>query len=228
MAVFVPFVLPGEQVEAEVRQEKPGFARSLVSQLVEASPDRVEARCPYFRQCGGCHYQHIPYERQLEFKTEILRETVQRIAKIELKSKIHLHASPPWNYRNRTRLRVQTAPEFALGYFQFGSHNFLPVRECPISSPLLNQVMTRLLELHGLNCPSVVQEIELFADAADERLLVWAFCGREADQSDLLQWAETLRHELPEISGMTFFSARRREEDESQTETKAVAQSGAN
>ena len=119
MAVFVPFVLPGERVEAEIRQEKPGFARGSVTQLIEASPDRVEARCPYFQQCGGCHYQHIPYERQLEFKAGILRETLQRIAKIELKSEIRLHASPPWNYRNRTRLQVRTVPEFALGYFRF-------------------------------------------------------------------------------------------------------------
>src|SRR5271169_3314885 len=154
LAVFVPFVLPGERVEAEIRQEKPGFARGSVTQLIEASPERVEARCPYFRQCGGCHYQHIPYKRQLQFKAEILRETLQRIAKIELKSEIRLHASPPWNCRNRTRLQVRAAPEFLLGYFQFGSREFLPVRECPISSPLINRAMARLLELQGLNCPA--------------------------------------------------------------------------
>jgi len=254
MAVFVPFVLPGERVEAEIRQEKPAFARGSVAQLIEASPDRVEARCPYFRQCGGCHYQHIPYERQLEFKAGILRETLQRIAKIkiELESEIRLHASPPWNYRNRTRLQVQTAPEFppqtgktgrsgdpgfALGYFRFGSREFLPVRECPISSPLLNQVMARLLELRGLNCPAAVEEIELFADAADERLLAWAFCGREADQRDLLRWAEALERELPEITGVTFFSSRRRSsgrgsserrlEDEAPIDLKSLAESGA-
>src|ERR1035437_5761109 len=225
MAVFVPFVLPGERVEAEIRQEKPGFARGLVAQLIEASPDRVEARCPYFRQCGGCHYQHISYERQLEFKAVILRETLQRIAKIELKTEIRLHASPPWNYRNRTRLRVQTAaefppqtgktgrsgdPGFALGYFRIGSHEFLPVGECPISSPLINRVMARLVELRGLNCPAAVEEVELFADAEDERLLAWAFCGRESERRDLLRWAETLERELPEISGVTFFASRRR------------------
>src|SRR6195256_1027992 len=209
MAVFVPFVLPGERVDVEIRQEKPGFARGSVTQLIEASPDRVEVRCPYFRQCGGCHYQHIPYERQLEFKAEILRETLQRIAKIELKSELRLHASPPWNYRNRTRLQVRTAPEFALGYFRLGSHEFLPVRECPIGSPLLNRIMERLLELRGLNCPAAVEEIELFADAADEHLLAWAFCGREANERDLLRWAEALERELPEITGVTFFSSRR-------------------
>ncbi len=242
MAVFVPFVLPGERVEAEIQQEKPGFARGSVTQLIESSPDRVEARCPYFRQCGGCHYQHIPYQRQLEFKAEILRETLRRIAKIELQSGLRLHASPPWNYRNRTRLQVRTAPEFSLGYFHLGSHKFLAVRECPIASPLLNRVMARLLQLDGLNCPPSVEEIELFADAADERLLAWAFCGREAGKKDLLRWAEAIQGELPEIAGVTFFSswrkaARRRsserrssgqrDEDNLPFNSKPLAQSGA-
>jgi len=242
MTVFVPFVLPGEKVEADIRQEKPGFARGSVTQLVEASPDRIEARCPYFRQCGGCHYQHIPYERQLEFKAGILRETLRRIAKIEVTSEIRLHASPPWNYRNRTRLQVRTAPEFppqtgktgrsgdpgfALGYFRFGSHEFLAVRECPISSPLINRVMARLLDLGGLNCPPAVEELELFADAADEHLLVWAFCGREASQVDLVRWAQALTRELPEIGGTTFFASRRRLEDEAPMDAKPLAQFGA-
>lgn len=227
MAVFVPFVLPGERIEAEIRREKPGFARGSVTRLVEASPDRVEARCPYFRQCGGCHYQHIPYERQLQFKAEILRETLQRIAKIELKSEIRLHASPPWNYRNRTRLQVRTAPEFALGYFRFGSREFLPVRECPISAPLINRMMARLLELGGLNCPAAVEEMELFADAADERLLAWAFCGREVDKKNLLRWAEALQREMPEIIGVTFFSSRRRVQEDEMPDPKPLAQSGA-
>jgi 23S rRNA (uracil1939-C5)-methyltransferase len=242
LAVFVPFVLPGERVEVEIRQEKPGFARGLVAQLIEASADRVEARCPYFRQCGGCHYQHISYERQLEFKGEILRETLQRVAKIEMKSEIRLHGSPAWNYRNRTRLQVRTAPEFprqtgktgrsvdpgfALGYFRFGSHEFLPVRECPISSALINRTMARLLELGGLNCPAAVEEVELFADAGDERLLVSVFCGREADKPGLLRWAEALERALPEISGVTFFSSRRRVEDDEMPDPKALTQSGA-
>jgi 23S rRNA (uracil1939-C5)-methyltransferase len=229
MAVFVPFVLPGEKVEATILREKSGFARGSVAQLIEASQERIEASCPYFRHCGGCHYQHISYERQLEFKAEILRETLRRTAKIELKPEIRLHASPPWNYRNRTRLQVQTAPEFALGYFRFGSHTFLPVSECPISSPLLNRVMARLLEFGGLNCPTAVQEIELFANADDEHLLAWAFCGPEVQHKDVLCWAEAVRRELPEIIGITFFSSRRRlEDDEAQMEMKSFARSGAN
>jgi 23S rRNA (uracil1939-C5)-methyltransferase len=110
------------------------------------------------------------------------------------------------------------------------------VRECPISSPLLNRVMARLLGLRGLNCPPAVEEIELFADAPDERLLAWGFCGREAEGRDLLRWADALEHELPEISGVTFFASRRqtsrqiseqRLEDDAPIDPKSMAQSGA-
>jgi 23S rRNA (uracil1939-C5)-methyltransferase len=228
LAVFVPFVLPGEKIEAGVRQEKPGFARGSVTRILEASPDRVAARCPYFQQCGGCHYQHIRYERQLEFKSGILCETLRRISKIELKHEIRQHPSPPWNYRNRTRLQVRTQPQFGLGYFRVGSHEFLPVMECPISSPLLNGVMKRIVELGGSACPPAVEEIELFADAADEHLLAWAFCARDAPRNDLLRWAETLQRELPELIGLTFFSSRRRiDEDAAPVDQKPLAQSGA-
>lgn len=227
MAVLVPFVLPGERVEAGIRQEKPGFARGSVTQLIEASPDRVQPRCPYFQRCGGCHYQHIPYEHQLEFKAQILRDTLQRIAKIELKDEIRLHPSPPWDYRNRTRLQVRTTPEFALGYYRFGSREFLPVRECPISSPLINRVIAELTELGGLGCPSAVEEIELFANATDDQMLAWTFCHDDAPKHDLLHWAEALRSQFPTLAGISFFSSRRRSEDEAASDLKLLTQSGA-
>ena len=240
MAVFVPFVLPGERVEAEIRQEKPGFARARVSQVVEASASRVEPRCPYFEQCGGCHYQHIPYEKQLEFKAKILRETFDRVAKIELKDEIRLHGSPPWHYRNRTRLQVRTRPfspadgraaeskdpAFALGYYRFGSREFLPVRECPISSPLINRVITRLTGIGGMDCPPAVEELELFADGSDESLLAWAFCRRDANEKDLLRWAEAVRREFPNLTGLHFFFSRRRSDDEAPSDLQTLAQSG--
>ena len=227
MAVFVPFVLPGERVETEIAPGKAGFVRGSVSKLVEPSPERVDAPCPYFQRCGGCQYQHISYERQLHYKAGILRETLQRIAKIKLTSELQLHASPPWNYRNRTRLQVQTAPEFALGYYRFGSHEFLPVGECPISSPLINRVMARLIELQGCECPTGVEELELFADAEDDRLLAWAFCRRDADVVTLRRWAESVRREVPALAGMTFFPSRRRSEEEEPADMKPLAQSGA-
>src|SRR5689334_22465526 len=99
--VFVPYVLPGEKVEAEVVEERPGFARAHLTRVQQASPLRTSPPCPYFGECGGCHYQHISYEEQVRLKTEILRETLHRTAKLDLALEIQTHASPAFGYRNR-------------------------------------------------------------------------------------------------------------------------------
>ena len=66
--VFAPFVLPGERILARAEQEKPGMVRARMLEVLEAAPDRVAAPCPVFGRCGGCHYQHAPYEYQLAAK----------------------------------------------------------------------------------------------------------------------------------------------------------------
>src|SRR5581483_4198293 len=113
-SVFVPFVLEGERIEAEVAEEKRGFVRALLTRVVESSARRVIPGCPFFLQCGGCQYQHTSYENQLQIKTRILRETFSRIGKLELPVEVQVHPSPAWNYRNRTRMRVRPGPDFVL------------------------------------------------------------------------------------------------------------------
>ncbi|MGC1158826.1 MAG: TRAM domain-containing protein, partial [Acidobacteriaceae bacterium] len=61
-AVFVPFTLPGETVEAEIVADKGGFSTAELQSVLEPSPARTQPPCPYFGQCGGCHYQHAIYE----------------------------------------------------------------------------------------------------------------------------------------------------------------------
>lgn len=205
-AVFVPFVLAQEKLEATVLQQKSGFARARVNRIVEASPHRIAPACPYFAQCGGCNYQHASYEYQLEIKKEILRENLRRIAKLELPCEIEIHPSPPWNYRNRSRLQVRVAPEFEVGYFKFGSHQFLPVEACPISSPLINRGIAALWQA-GRNgkAPTGLRDIELFADAEDTELLVAISCTAEAKRSPVKAWGEELRAAMQEIAGVTAF-----------------------
>ena len=207
-AVFVPFVLAGEQVEAALAEEKPGFARARLESVVQPSGLRAAARCPYFQRCGGCHYQHTSYEHQLEIKAAILKENLRRIAKVELESELQIHASPPWNYRNRARLKVQGGPDFAIGYHKFGSHELLPVEECPISSPLINRAVAGLWELGragGLDAG--VQEIELFADAADGQLLGEIYCVSETGVETAERWAKALQDSLPFVTGVVAFRA---------------------
>jgi 23S rRNA (uracil1939-C5)-methyltransferase len=205
-AVFVPFVLPGETVEAFLREQKSGFARAHLDAILTASPRRIDPPCPYFQSCGGCHYQHTDYEHQLEIKAAILKENLRRIARLELETELHIHPSPSWNYRNRSRFKVQTAPDFALGYYKFNSHELLPVEECPISSPLINRALAALWHLgRAGHVPAGIQEIEFFANGDDTRLLSEVYCLPETATE---QFSAELKVALTEISGVTFFAAR--------------------
>jgi 23S rRNA (uracil1939-C5)-methyltransferase len=205
-AVFVPYVLAGEKIEACLTEQKPGFARAAVDAVIEPSPHRIQPSCPYFGRCGGCHYQHIRYEQQLEIKKEILRETLRRTAKLESPFDIEVHSSLPWNYRNRSRLQVRVSPAFAAGYFKMASHELLPVEQCPISSPLINRGIA-LLWSSGREgrVPEGVREIEFFANADDTRLLVEVGCAGVARRSSVREWAEEFRATLPEIAGVVAF-----------------------
>jgi 23S rRNA (uracil1939-C5)-methyltransferase len=205
-AVFVPFVLAGEKIEASLTEQKPGFARAKADSIVESSPHRVPPPCPHFTRCGGCHYQQATYEHQLAIKKEILRESLRRTAKLELTFDIEVHPSPPWNYRNRSRLQTQVSPAFAAGYFKLASHELLAVEECPISSPLINRGIASLWRSgRAGKVPQGVREVEFFANADDTLLLLEISCAREARRAAVREWAEELRASMPEIAGVVAF-----------------------
>jgi 23S rRNA (uracil1939-C5)-methyltransferase len=220
--VFLPFVLAGERVEATILEQKPGFARARADSIVAASSQRVAAPCPYFGKCGGCHYQHAGYPSQLEIKSAILKESLRRIAKLELDGEVRLHPSAPWNYRNRTRIKVQNEPEFALGYHRQKSHELLAIRECPISSPLINQAIAGLWR-SGMIAKEI-QEIEFFADAEDAHLLLEVDCGRSMATEEANQTAEQLGSNLPGVSGVVLRSS---EANRPRLEARTLATLGA-
>ena len=205
-AAFVPFVLAGEKIEAVVSAQKPGFARAHAQSIVDPSPHRTKPVCPYFSQCGGCHYQHASYEHQLEIKKQILIETLRRTAKLELSVDLQVHPSPPWNYRNRSRLQVQAGPAFKAGYFRMASHELLSVEQCPISSPLINRGIAKLWQSGRQgSVPKGLREVEFFANADDSQMLIEVSTAAEAKRAALREWAEEFSASMPEIAGVVVF-----------------------
>ncbi len=203
--VFVPFVLEGEVIEARIAEAKRDFARGQVEVILQASTERIEGPCPYFQRCGGCHYQHIHYPHQLQAKAAILKENLLRIAKHDLQVELEIHSGPEWNYRNRSRLKVQHSPVFALGYYRHNSHVLLPVEECPISSRLINEGIRKLGQGQVALGLADLEEIEFFADAEDEHLLIEAHCGVKVGRSNARQWAEKLQRAMPEVLGVSVY-----------------------
>ena len=205
-SVFVPFVLEGETIEAEITEHKAGFARALLNSVLESSAARTQPACPYFQRCGGCHFQHSNYAHQLAIKADVLGETLRRTAKIELPCQLEVHPSPEWNYRNRTRLKIQTAPGFAMGYYKFRSHELLPIEHCPISSPLINRAIAQFWSAgrEGKVSGAVV-EVEFFADASDTTLLVELFARQGTPRREAREITEGFTAIFPDAKGISVF-----------------------
>jgi 23S rRNA (uracil1939-C5)-methyltransferase len=206
--VFVPFVLPAERIAAASVEQKKKFIRARVERVLEPSPDRAAARCPHFGVCGGCDYQHIPYESQLKYKTDILRETLRRIGRVDWPGEITTHASPPWAYRNRAQWKVRPLGEdgagsMGIGYFRADSTALCAVEDCAILSPLLLKTLLALRTAAATGMlPRELREIEGFAGGDDSRLLITAtFAGFPPRAEELV---EKLRGILPEIESLLF------------------------
>ena len=211
VAVFVPFVLPGETVAVRLAAQKKKFARGRVEKFVETSPQRVAAPCPYFTRCGGCHYQHLPYDAQLTYKKEILLETLSRLGGIRWEGPVQVHASPAFGYRNRAqwRARARGNEGAAIGYLEAGSQNLCAVERCPILSPALEGLLSRLRGmLEQREIPTSLLEVEAFMDGDDERLLLSAsFANLGGKTAEAL--GGRLREAIPAMESLLLHDASR-------------------
>ncbi len=204
--VFVPFVLPDETVAVVPTEKKKKFVRGRLQSVLTPSPERIVADCPHFITCGGCHYQHIPYEAQIRFKEQIFRETLRRIGKIDWTGPIVAHASPPWGYRNRAQWKVREtgiddAPQ--IGYFQANSTAIVPVETCPILSPRVLatfEAVRELLASGGL--PASLREVEAFADERDDSVILTLSYGKFPKAPAETQ--QLLREKIPTLASVLF------------------------
>jgi 23S rRNA (uracil1939-C5)-methyltransferase len=203
-AVFVPFTLPGELVEARLLEQKNAFGEASLLQVLTASEDRVPPRCAHFGQCGGCHYQHAAYSAQVQMKVAILHETFERAGLTALPA-THTHTGEPWAYRNRTRLRIAELEEtLRVGYNKRGSNEFLAVHECPISAPLVWRAAEVLLQIAAESsaAPRLLRsavEVEFFT-TGDEKKLQMTLFVRKA-QPGFAALCERMQDLMPELVG---------------------------
>ena len=171
--ILVPRALPGERLEVEEVRTAKGVTHARPLRVISAAPERLSPPCPYFGQCGGCHYQHLNYENQTVWKREIVRETLRRIGKIIWENEIPIHAGEPWNYRNQAQFKVSHSGGHAeLGFFAAESHQLVPVDQCLILSPRLNLILGALRGPEWSQSLADCSEIEILADRQDEKVML--------------------------------------------------------
>ena len=161
--LFVKNALPGDRAEVVVTKVKPNYAYAKLLKLLEPSPDRVEPRCPVARQCGGCQLQELSYEKQLEFKQNLVRERLIRIGGFDPEL-VDTVMEPirgmrdPWRYRNKAQYPVayvkpdpadgeqNNAARVAAGFFAGRTHHLIEHSDCLLEPEINARILEAVLE----------------------------------------------------------------------------------
>ena len=175
--LLVPRVIAGERVTALPETARRGVRRGQLLEVVEHSPERISAPCPYYARCGGCQYQHISYSRQLQTKEQVLLECFERVGKFQIHVPIQTIPSEPFGYRNRVRLQVEKRPDgFRVGYREHSSHTLVPVEACPIAFPAIQETIGSLAGgVLTEAFPDGDAEVELFSSETGASLLATVY-----------------------------------------------------
>ena len=166
VVVFVPFTAPGDTARVRITQKKKNYWYGEVEEILSPSTQRTAPHCPLFGVCGGCQWQHLKYDLQLQAKEQILLDHLRKMAPgLQPRIPPFIAAQTPYAYRYRIRLKVRRfGQECRIGFFQRRSHNLLDVEECAVSHPRINEVLRNLrsfLRSEGRTLCDRIQEVEL-------------------------------------------------------------------
>ncbi len=142
-AVFVPFAMVGEQVRIAITEAHGDYTRARLVEVLRSSPERLAPRCKHFTLCGGCQYQHLPYETQLQVKQGILIEQLARLGGLD---DLHVEAifPSPEVYQYRNHVQFHLTPEGRPGFYRHASQEPFEVEECHLAAPALEQARQAL------------------------------------------------------------------------------------
>ncbi|WP_246844404.1 23S rRNA (uracil(1939)-C(5))-methyltransferase RlmD [Hydrocoleum sp. CS-953] len=145
--VFVPDTVPGDRLIARLTIVKAKYAYGKLHQLLEKSDQRIKPYCIVADKCGGCQWQHINYEYQLQTKQNQVIQALERIGGLELlEVKPTLPSPSPFGYRNKVTypLGISTTGQVKAGYYQKGSHKLINLNQCPIQDQRLNPLLKEI------------------------------------------------------------------------------------
>ena len=229
LVVFVPYAVPGDVVDLQVRRKKHSYAEAEIIRFHRRSPERVQPFCPHFGVCGGCKWQCLPYDKQLHYKQQQVTDHLQRIAKVELPEISPILGSVrQTHYRNKlefgfsdkrwlTEEEVRSGVEFdnmnALGFHIPGAFDkILDIQTCSLMDSLNDRIRNGIRDYalsHGLSffnlrsATGLLRNLMLRTSSTGEVMLLIQFSIRNAEEET--QARELLDHvhaSFPEITSL--------------------------
>ncbi len=202
-AIFIHGALPGEEVLFTYTRKQRRFDEGVVHEVLSASPDRVDPRCPHFGLCGGCSLQHMESGAQIRSKQEVLTEAFRRIGEVEPEEILPpLVTGSPWGYRRKARVGVKYVPKkgkVLVGFRERGSSFVADLGRCEVLHPKVGESITSLSEMiETLSIRDKIPQIEV-AMGDKECVLVFRVLEEpsEADRTTL--------HAFGKANGFTIY-----------------------
>lgn len=163
--LFVKDAVVGDTVEARIVKNKKNYAYARMEKVVKPSPFRVEPKCQFYRQCGGCQLQALSYEKQLEFKQSKIRNSLIRIGGfapeyVDERMEPILGMDNPFHYRNKAQYPVGTDREgnVITGFYAGRTHSIIANTDCLLGAEVNREVLECVLEYMHDNCVSAYDE----------------------------------------------------------------------
>lgn len=193
---FVPFTAVGDMVRVRVVTEKKSYLEGEVLEYLTASPERIAPPCPVFGICGGCSWQHLPYELQAKIKGDIFAETIMRATRIERTRILPiLAAANPYGYRSRVQFKLRSVSgKLLMGFFRKGTHQVVDIPGgCAIANEQINNIFLQLrLLLHTFPDPEKIPQIDVATGDAGDAVVLFHYIGDR--QKEVSAW---LAREIP-------------------------------
>lgn len=148
LVVFVPGAMLGESVLAEIVAYKKKLATAKLIEVLVPSVQRITPQCVQSQKCGGCELQHCTYEYQLKAKRQIVQDAMTRLGRMDITVESVLGMEYPWRYRNKGIFHADYSNgRVQLGFYEQGSHSFVPASQCLLFSECVNHLVHYLEEI---------------------------------------------------------------------------------
>ncbi|MBN1142426.1 MAG: class I SAM-dependent RNA methyltransferase [Deltaproteobacteria bacterium] len=191
--VFIPLTAPGDRVRFRILQEQKNLCFGEIAEMVAPSSQRRSPPCPVFGQCGGCHWQHLPYPIQVAWKESIFKDQLRRHGGVAENAFSAAVAAPAeWGYRSRVQFKCRlTEKGFVAGFFRRQSHFVIDIVGCPLADPVINATLDRCRRrISGLALADRIPQIDISSDEEGRVRVVVHQLSQEANRL-----AQTLRPE---------------------------------
>lgn len=200
--------IPGEIATAKIWFENKNLQKGHPQQITNVSGDRVQPECKYYKQCGGCNFQHMTYSRQLQAKKDIIQDLLARSGHRALQEvAANIVASPlpsPQAYHYRQRIRLQVDDTQTLGFYKRRSNTCVPIEHCLLANEKINTCLHALLR-HGAFVKLIprTESLELLFNPGSGHITLSFHLTRKPRPADK-KHAVTLTNDIHDIEGICF------------------------